>query len=53
VPSDKNKERLLKGPMEKLQVTYKGKLIRITSDLNTNPKSQDSMKWYTSSPETK
>jgi hypothetical protein len=30
-----NKERILKATGEKYQLTYKGKCIRITSDLST------------------
>jgi hypothetical protein len=32
---EQNKERILKSAKEKHQVTYKSKLIRISSDLST------------------
>jgi hypothetical protein len=43
MPKLENKARILKTAREKYQLTYKGNHIRITSDLSTNPKSQESM----------
>jgi hypothetical protein len=34
-PNAQNKERILKAVMEKSQVTYKGRPIRITPDFST------------------
>jgi hypothetical protein len=47
MPKVENKERILKVAREKCQLTYKGKHIRITSDIN--PKNQESIEQYNSS----
>jgi hypothetical protein len=39
-----SKERILKSTREKYQITYQGKLIRITDFFNRNLKSKKGMK---------